>query len=61
MGDTVEHRSGTEAINTREVQLFMLELKRRGTNFTGKKAKITWVTLEFLVWKHLRIILSDLA
>lgn len=61
MDGTVKHRSVKEALNIREVQLLILELKSRGAYWTGKDAKISWETLEFLVWKYFRIILSDLV
>jgi len=60
MNGRVKHRSARESLMLKEVRLFILELKMRRAFWTGQNAYVTWDTLEFLVWKFFRVILTDL-
>lgn len=60
MNGRVRHRSARESLKLKELRLFILELKMRRAFWTGQNAYMTWDTLEFLVWKYFRVILTDL-
>ena len=56
-----QHRTAAEGLGVKEMALFIPECKSRGINFTGKDAKVSWRTLEVLVWRYFKIALSDLT
>jgi len=60
MNGRVKHRSARKSLELKEVRLFILELKMRRAFWTGQNAYMTWDTLEFLVWKYFRVILTNL-
>ena len=57
----LDHRSARQVLQLREFQLFILELKARDAYFVGDQPKMSWETMEYLVWNYFGIILQDVS
>ena len=56
-----EHRSAKDVLESREMRLFILELKARKAFWTGKIIYMSWNTIKCLVWKFFGIVLADVS
>ena len=56
-----QHRTAAEGLGIKEMALFVPEIKSRGVLWKGKDAKVSWRTLEVLVWRYFKVILTDLV
>ena len=56
-----KHRTAAEGLGIKEMALFIPEIKSRGVFSKGSDAKVSWRTLEVLVWRYFKVILTDLV
>jgi hypothetical protein len=56
-----KHRTASDVLESREMRLFILELKARKAFWTGKYYYMSWKTFQCLVWKFFGIVLADVS
>ena len=56
-----QHHTASEGLGIKEMALFVPECKSRGVFSKGRDAKVSWRTLEVLVWRYFKVILTDLV
>ena len=56
-----KHRTATDVLESKEMRLFILELKARKAFWCGEKIYMSWDTFQCLVWKFFGIVLADVT